>query len=379
MYRLHSVCASVLLAAALLAQEPGAPTFDANAKLVLLPFNVERGPYFVADLQPADFILREDGHPRDFTIFEGPKTENPLPLELILLFDTTVVPPRYESRMFKWNPSSDYAFLSNWDEAVTREVLQRNGMDIRLAVYHFANSRLERLCGATSDPREIVNAFHSLLDPIPAGKGQLTLLPGYQELKPMFGPQIHGWLNESIVATLKDATASAVPARRMLVVFTNGLGGTGSFKSGASGIVDSSLALNIPINPVVMNFSDGMGRMFAGGRVAGAMSTDGYVKGSLDKLGYIRSTAPYANLGGFATMGEKTGGSAFIPPHLDRDALAGILGLVRDTTLSRYVVGFAPTAAAEPASKSKKHSLEVTLAAKSKGKLVGGARDGVTY
>lgn len=72
----HFVCGSVLLAAALLAQEPGAPVsdakFDSNIKLVLVPFNVQRGKFFAADLQPSDFILREDGHPREFTVFEGP-------------------------------------------------------------------------------------------------------------------------------------------------------------------------------------------------------------------------------------------------------------------------------------------------------------------
>jgi hypothetical protein len=86
------------------------------------------------------------------------------------------------------DPKADYKFLDNWDEAVTREILQMNGMDIRLAVYHFAGWQLERLCAAGSDPREIVHAFHSLLNPIPEGKGELTLLPGDDIFKPMFGP-----------------------------------------------------------------------------------------------------------------------------------------------------------------------------------------------
>lgn len=377
MFRLHGLCASMLLAAALLAQEPGAPAFDANTKLVRLPFNVEQGGYFVSDLQPADFILREDGHPRDFTVFEGPETANRPPLELILLFDTTVI-PHPERVSGNWNPGSDYEFLSNWDEAVTREVLQRNGMDIRLAVYHFAGNQLERLCGATSDPQEIANAFHALLAPIPPGKGELTLLPGYKVSKPMLGPPVLGWLSESVVATLKDAAASAVAARRMLVVFTNGGDGTTSLKSTYSSIVDPSLALNIPINPVVLDFSSSQG-LPAVGAVQGTPAAEGVVKGPSDKLGYIRSTAPYRNLNWFTSMGEQTGGSAFIPPHLDRDALSGILGLVRDTLQSQYVVGFVPDAAAKSAPKSKKHSLAVALTSKSKGKIVGGEMNGLTY
>ena len=69
------------------------------------------------------------------------------------------------------------------------------------------------------------------------------------------------------------------------------------------------------------------------------------------------------------------GGEAFIPPRLNRETMAHILGLVRDTAVTQYVVGFSPDAGAKP----KKHSVEVALSSKSKGKLVGGKRDGVTY
>ncbi len=77
-------------------------------------------------LQPSDFILREDGHPRPFTVFEGPRTENPLPLELILLFDTTPkAPGEHRLNWFPWDPQTDYEFLDNWDETTTREVLPK--------------------------------------------------------------------------------------------------------------------------------------------------------------------------------------------------------------------------------------------------------------
>jgi hypothetical protein len=220
----HRVCASVL------AQEPGAPTFDSNAKLVLVPFHVQRGKYFAADLQPSDFILREDGHPRPFAVFEGPNTAHPLPLELLLLFDTTprvvVSKDGFPSPIWDLDPKADYEFLGNWDESITREVLQKNGMDIRIAVYHYSGHQLERLCAASTDPREIVHAFHALLDPISQDKGELTLLPGYYVFKPLFGTPRMGWLNESIVGALKDAAASPVPARRLLIVFTSGNSGT---------------------------------------------------------------------------------------------------------------------------------------------------------
>jgi hypothetical protein len=51
------VFALILAAASVLAQEPAAATFSANARLVLVSFNVQRGKYFAADMQPSDFVL----------------------------------------------------------------------------------------------------------------------------------------------------------------------------------------------------------------------------------------------------------------------------------------------------------------------------------
>jgi hypothetical protein len=377
-HRFYRVCASVLLAAALLAQEPGAPTFDSNARLVLVPFHVERGKYYAPDLQPSDFILREDGHPRPFTVFEGPNTANPLPLELVLLFDTTprvvVSKDGFPTPIWDLDSKADYEFLDNWDEALTGAILQKNGMDIRIAVYHYSGHQLERLCAASTDPREIVHALHALLDPIPQDKGELALLPGNYVFKPMFGAPNRGWLSESIVNTLKDASASPVPARRLLIVFTTGSTGTLSKSFPPySGIVDPALAMNIPINPVIMDVYRQQQHVIASvPGPGGALATIDTLSG---KPGATPSTAYTGLLPWIANTGELTGGQKFVPQHLNRETLAGILGLVRDTTLSQYVVGFIPDAAA----KAKKHSLAVALILKSKGKLVGGEKNGVMY
>ena len=84
-------------------------------------------------------------------------------------------------------------------------------------------------------------------------------------------------------------------------------------------------------------------------------------------------------LPGITKAGELTGGETFVPHVLDREALAGILSVTRDTALSQYVVGFSPDAAAKPPSRPKKHSLAVALTSKSTGKIVGGEKTGVTY
>jgi hypothetical protein len=383
-YAAQRVIASVLAAAALLAQEPGPPKFDSNAKLVLVPFHVQRGKYFAADLQPSDFILREDGHPRAFTTFEGPNTAHPLPLELILLFDTTprvvVSKDGFPTPIWALDPKVDYEFIDHWDESITREVLQKNGMDIRIAVYHYSGHQLERLCAASNDPREIVGAFRRLLDPIPWDKSELTLLPGNQIFKPLFGTPREGWLSESIVGTLRDAAASAVPARRLLLLFSAGSSGTGSKSSDPySNIVDPALAMNIPINPVIMSVVRNQQHISGNAAPNGALGTIDAPNSQSDPLsakpGGVSSTWYTGLLPWINNLGKMTEGQSFVPRLLDRDTMAAILGLVRDTTLSQYVVGFSPDATPKP----RKHSLAVVLSSKSQGKLISGEKNGVTY
>jgi hypothetical protein len=364
-----SFLALVILAPALSAQQPSAPTLQSDARLVLVPFHVERGKYFAADLQPSDLILREDGHPRPFTTFEGPNTDHPLPLELILLFDTSpkVTPKDFSPLSFwHWDPKADYEFLDNWDESDTSAILQRSGMDIRVAVYHYSGSQLEKLCNATSDPKEIVRAFHSLLEPIPPGKGELTLFPGEKIVKPQFGGRPLALTSNAVFAAMKDEDASSAPARRVLIVFTVGIDGTSSNPLSATDdkIASSALASNIAIDPVIVDEY----KTHMAGTAPGA-------GGEISTVDTSAGTIYDGPLPQFANIGEETGGKVFVPPYLNRQALAAILGLARDTMLSEYVVGFSPDAALTP----KKHSLAVKLSAKSKGKLIGGEKNGVMY
>jgi len=199
----------------------------------------------------------------------------------------------------------------------------------------------------------------------------------------MFGtPSKMAWLNESIVSTLKDAAASPVPARRLLILFTGGGSGTGSKSPGFNNIVDPALAMSIPVDSVIMDMDKQEQHLtFSGPGMVGALETADAPKSLADPLSRpagMSSTWYKGLLPWITKAGEMTGGESFVPHHLDREALAGILGLVRDTTLSQYVVGFSPDAA-KPPSKPKKHSLSVALSSKSKGKLVGGEKNGVTY
>ena len=141
--------------------------------------------------------------------------------------------------------------------------------------------------------------------------------------------------------------------------------------------------MSIPFDTVVMDMDKQEQHMsgrplgLGGGGFPGALATADAPKSSGDsgKPGDIGSTWYKGFLPGITKAGELTGGETFVPHHLDRETLAGILDVSRDKTLSQYVVGFSPDAAASP----KKHSLAVTLTSKSKGKLVGGEKNGVTY
>jgi hypothetical protein len=346
--RTSRAIAAIALAAALLAQQSDTSTFQTTAKFVLIPFTVARGKFLAADLQPSDVILREDAHPRNFTIFQGPNTPNPLPLEMILLFDSTKNPPPTPQRRVSshWDAKAAYEFLNSWDEPATKAVLEKNGMDIRVSVYHYADRQLERLCNATSNPTELLQAFHRLLDPIPAGEGILTLLPGSKDF------------------SLKNATAASPdPARRVLIVFSEGYSGTSSPRQN---VADAALALGVPIYPVILDRDKYVEYPVS----CGSQSTAGSLTVPDDGSG-APCAGKYVTMAPATPLGDMTGGGVYFPANLNRKTLDEILQGVRDAELAEYVVGFVP----EPSQAPRKRKLEVVLKSQSLGKVVGGRRD----
>src|ERR1700735_5254053 len=109
----------VLLGAALSLAQPTPATFQAQSNLVLVPFHASRGNNYVSDLKRSEIVLLEDGHPREFSILEGPGiTERRTPLELVLLFDTTS-----ERLGDLWYLKTVYDFTNHWTEAMSQAVL----------------------------------------------------------------------------------------------------------------------------------------------------------------------------------------------------------------------------------------------------------------
>ena len=258
-----------------------------------------------------------------------------------------------------------YEFLASWDEPATKAVLEKNGLDIRISVYHYADRQFERLSNATRNPNELLQGIRWLLDPIPAGEGILTLLPGNGDLSAPSGSS--AWLWESIVASLNDATAaSPVSARRVLIVFSEGYSGT-SGSGTRQNVADRAVALGVPIYPVILDRNKYVEHPIV------LLHT--YTPGPYDTEVQPRSpdAAPlrYAPASPASPLGDMTDGSVYFPSSLDRKTMNGILEGVRDAELAKYVVGFVP----EPSQAPRKRTLEVVLRSKSIGKVVGGRRD----
>ena len=397
------------------------PTFHSETELVLTAFNVVRGLYFAPDVKADDVLLLEDGKPRSFSVFEGPGTGRRPPLELVLLFDTTTLPPP-ESKitvlMTHWDRKATYDFANHWGEKESRAVLQKAGADVRVSVYRYDHQQLQRLCRSTSDPQALTSAIHRLPEPIaPDEAVPLALPPGRMSMEalmlkhgafkrkptdPLYWPL--SWTMEAMIDTLKDSTAAPSSVMRVLVVFSETKGPT---QTTPQDVADTANALGIPVYPVVLDFDEYLHHPFVigiakagGGAPAGEIpidrpewaqpydpaATTGPAAGPSPVAGNLSAStglavSPSKTVGNgstvpmvrFGSVGELTGAESIYPSRIDAGVVNDILNVIRDQGLSQYVVGFAPPSSA----RQRKHNLEVRLKSKSVGKLRGGQRTAV--
>lgn len=350
--------------------------FRAETQEVLLSFNVVRDRYFAPDVKREDIVLLEDGKPRAFSSFEGPASGRRPPLELVLLFQTTTMPP-WDSRLSKlltrWDREATYAFTSNWGDRESRGVLEKNGADVRVSVYRYDRQFMQRLCRRATDPQVFTSAMRRLLEPIPSGEAiPLTSPPGYEPNEVCLARGRGGldpgslhfyvplsWAPEAILDTLRDSAGAPDKALRVLVAFAEGMTSYCGTRVPPptlqpQDVADRANDLGISVYPVVLDFEKYVQHPFA--------------YGQLDK----QSDLPYpANLmERYASIGELTGGGAFYPPQIDAETVDRILGVIRNQGLSRYVVAFTPRSSGQ----QHAHKLEIKLKSKSSGKLMGGKR-----
>jgi hypothetical protein len=360
------------------------PTYHSETELVLVPFNVVRGLYFAPDVRADDVLLLEDGKPRSFSAFEGPGTGRRPPLELVLLFDTTTLPPP-ESKIKvmgnHWDRKATYDFTNHWDDTMSRALLEKESADIRVSVYHYDHQQMQRLCRSTSDPQTLTSAIHRLPEPIPADEAiPLTLPPNRMTHEAwavkQSGPTLAtgplmwpvSWTMEAMIEALRDSSAAPENAVRVLAVFSEGWGFRsdldppwyqGDARSPTTttpqDAADQANALGIAVYPVVLDF-------------------EVYAHQPFPSLApYHTDNVPAIRMAVFGSVGELTGGRAFYPSRMDPAAVSDILDVIRNQGLSQYLVGFAPASSAH----RRKHNLEIRLKSKSAGKLMGGMRTAV--
>jgi len=261
----RTIAAAVLLVGLCLAQqEPVAPSFHVQTDLVTVPFQVRRGSRLVSDLKPSDVILLEDGVPRSFTIFEAPPVH--LTLDLVVMFDVTNPTPDQKTRRVGfWDAKALHDLAGYWSEAITRRLLDEHGATIRFSIYRFDQSKLQRLCQSTSDPKVLLDALHRLAGPLPAGQApsqdvDIPLPAGLavrarERKAEADGLPPQPWSLAGALSVLRDWGTAASPgadketAARALVLFSTGAEGT--FIT-PEDLADQSVAAGVPIYPVAL-------------------------------------------------------------------------------------------------------------------------------
>jgi hypothetical protein len=265
--------ALLLVGVCLAQQEPVTASFHAQTDLVTVPFQVRRGSHSVSDLRPADVMLLEDGIPRAFTIFEAPPTH--LTLDLAVMFDVTnpvVTPQRPDGvgRAGFWDTKALLDLEGYWTEALARRLLDEHGATVRFSIYRLDQSRLQRLCEPTSDPRVLAGALHRLAGAGPAGQagGQsvdVPLPPGLALRDLERQAQADGRPPQpsslaAAISVLKDSAAGPAAGEekadagkaitaRALVIFSTGAEGT----SVAPGdLAEQAIAAGVPVYPVAL-------------------------------------------------------------------------------------------------------------------------------
>jgi hypothetical protein len=345
---------TLLLAASAAAQQDlPVASFSAQTRLVLLPFHVRQGKNFVPGLKAGDVTLFEDGKPRPFTIFDSPATQGRIPLELVLLFDVNPAIPYF------WDPADVFRFMPNWEEGMTRQLLEKQDADVRISVYATTGQKLYRLTGATTDAGVVARDFRGLLNAnfvtVAGADIPITLPPkrdtvgsgpftdDYQTSS--FASNEHrGWPMEAAIGALNDAAAAQDKVSRVMVMFSEGIGATTTLPED---IGVQALDLGIPIYPVATNYQH-------------------HIQGAVPRNLWRMQQ--------FEHLGKLTGGRSVEYASIDAPLLLKILDSFKADALAQYVIGFVPDSNGSP----KRHNLEVRVAKKSSGSIEGGKR-GAAY
>jgi VWFA-related protein len=323
---LAPVCAGPLV----LAQFPSppaspVPTFGVATELVYVRFHVERKGAYLEALEKEALRVLEDGRPQAIALLDTPALrERAVPPEVTLALDV----------------SSSVMDARLLDEALIREVFLA-GLSEQTSVGLCAfGGELRCFTPPTRDVSRLLAAFPEALE------------FGYETRRQ--GTRLY-----ASVADLSRAPASAEKAQRAVVVFSDGI-------DNRDGRVQDAITAA----------QDGDVRVYAVKLSQAFQDTAPDLRGALRRGGFggggfgaNRALYDYRKLD-LDRLAEETGGRAYEPATLSRQALGDILRRIATEIRTEYVVGYRP----EGAATGKKRRVKVELADRSLGQIRDGER-----
>jgi hypothetical protein len=363
------------------------PVFRREVNLATVLFrHVEKRT--TTDLRPEDIVLLVDGRPREITLFEGgPTARRSVPLEITWLVDRfSLLPivPHYGR--------NDEMDLRSFHNSML-ELIDKFPMVFH-SIYGF-DKKLWRFCGPTRDTAEISKAIQALRGEVPAvPEIGLQMLPGRKLRDPWAkeacekinpgekcGPfPQDDWVFESIIATLQDSAGFPGNTVRALVPISFGHGGTNSTAKDIEAMVKQA---GSPIYPVVLGYMMYEADILAWSRLTAvyqdleaknagtvrAGSNRTTIRNYESAITFVEQELSYKN--DFASLAEMSGGEAFRCGSVLKSDMESIIHTIEEQVRHQYVAGFAPEVSS---GMPQKHTLEVKLISKTRGKILGGKR-----
>lgn len=327
-------------------EDPGL-VITAESSLVVVPLHVYRKKTSIDGLTAESFELLENGEPREIAFVEGPPGEDggpgrSVPVEIILLLDVS------HSVMRR-------GLLDI--HTIRKGILDHVNDHVSISLYGFAG-KLTRFASPTNDETRLERALERAYE---AEHG---------------GTRIY----ESVVQTVRDASAQDGSATRMMVVISDGFS-TSPFESAWA--VRAANHFGIPLYPVVLGHKEIVERVkrsnarnarrsaAAPGRRQAAGNARRRQAAGGASARQSRAYEQELRQKEFADLGKLTGGRSYDLKNQSPAALRSILTSLATLAQTEYIVGYYPSRAGEEATRRE---VTVRLKDKSIGRLYGGRR-----
>ena len=351
---LRTIAACLCGIASFFAQDPApgnAPVFRSSTHLALVSFHVTASKVHITGLRASDFLILEDGQPRDITVFHTGGAPLNLPIDIALLFDSTKL-----VRNAGYVSSMGRRGLDFLDESLFQTDLL-SSLPTAIASLYVFDGDLLRVTGPTREAETLRQGFGAVINRGPGE--QLFKLGERTDLT---------YLYEAIATTLTDIGRSPNPAVRVLVVVSSGL----SLHSRRTPreVAERAQGLGVAIIPVTLGHQTRRQDYHAWT----AQTPSPVVPPEAHRTSTDRLTTQFqrqeAEVKAFLSLADETGGQAFDPPQLDAATMREILRAIADRVRNTYVVGFLPTASGRP----REHTVEVRLRQDRPGTTLSGSR-----